>query len=89
MIRLHDAHNILGRWMIVATLVFALASATALPLAAQPTGEDNPVATTADPATDDAAMTDTEQAQATDAAAADAPAPKPTVAPVQFGPTGC
>jgi hypothetical protein len=83
-------HTTCGRWLVVGALVFAASTATALPVAAQSTGGDaSAEAATADQAPADATMDGTDQAQATDAAPAKPAAPKPTVEPVQFGPTGC
>ena len=90
MTRLQHLHTSWGRWLTVGMVVFAMASATALPVAAQSSGEGSTQAMPTDAAPADADMVDTEQAQATDAAPAAAPAvPKPTVAPYQFGPAGC
>jgi hypothetical protein len=91
MTRLQHLNTTCGRWLMVGLLVFAMASATVIPAAAQSSGEGSTAqAMPADAAPVDADMVDTEQAQAGDAAPAAAPAvPKPTVAPYQFGPTGC
>jgi hypothetical protein len=86
MTRIQDLHISFGRWTVIAAFLLVALSASAVQVVAQSAGEGSSAAAVVDQAPTDADMADTEQAQATDAAPV---APKPTVAPFQFGPTGC